>query len=115
MGDTEKGVGLLGELVAMKRPEQVARLQQLCDELTAERAAHAATKERDRLQTPQCKHEHVGRGPRLPLVYGSAPTEVCLACGVWRDSREHVAYRPAIKWRQAAELLIDIARGWDDE
>lgn len=56
-----------------------------------------------------CTHDIVGEGPRLPLQHGSAPTEVCMRCGVWRDAREEVRYRPAIKWREPRYLLIAIA------
>lgn len=65
----------------------------------------------------RCRHAELGDGPRMPLQYGSAPTEVCKACGMWRDARnvgEH--YRRSAKgFRPAAELLIDIATRDDDE
>lgn len=63
-----------------------------------------------------CKHAELGEGPRMPLLYGSAATEICKACGAWRDTRdvgEH--YRRSGKgFRPAAELLIDIATQWDE-
>jgi hypothetical protein len=31
-----------------------------------------------------CEHKEVVEGPRLPLRYGSAATEVCQACGFYR-------------------------------
>jgi hypothetical protein len=33
-----------------------------------------------------CKHENVSEGPRCPLRYGSAPTQVCDLCGWWRTN-----------------------------
>lgn len=43
-----------------------------------------------------CTHpaDAVKAGPRMPLVYGSAPTEVC-ACGAWR-----VMHHGAGPWRR---------------
>jgi hypothetical protein len=35
----------------------------------------------------KCEHVDIGPGPRMPLLYGSAPTEVCAKCGMWRDAR----------------------------
>lgn len=64
-----------------------------------------------------CKHTDLGEGPRLPLQHGSAPTEVCKDCGMWRDSRnvgEHHR-RSGKGFRPAAELLIDIARGHEED
>jgi hypothetical protein len=66
--------------------------------------------------TSCCKHGDLGEGPRMPLMHGSAKTEVCKGCGVWRDARnvgEH--YRRSAKgFRPAAELLIDIATQHDE-
>lgn len=63
-----------------------------------------------------CAHESLGEGPRLPLNYGTAPTEVCKSCGAWRDARnvgEHHR-RSGLGFRPPAELLIKIARGHED-
>lgn len=68
------------------------------------------------MSTLFCKHEDVGSGPRLPLLYGSAATAVCKRCGVWRDARGPAPqYKPAIRWRAASELLIAIATRDDDD
>lgn len=66
-----------------------------------------------------CEHVDIGPGPRMPLLYGSAPTEVCIRCGMWRDARRPRSSYPYPKalrdWRPAKELLTDIARGDDRE
>lgn len=36
-----------------------------------------------------CKHKRRSDGPRLPLRWGSAPTEVCKDCGCWRSTFGH--------------------------
>lgn len=33
-----------------------------------------------------CLHDIFEDGPRVPLVYGSAPTDVCVMCDAWRMS-----------------------------
>lgn len=32
----------------------------------------------------ECSHYQTTDGPRVPLRWGSAPTEVCKLCGCWR-------------------------------
>lgn len=54
-----------------------------------------------RVPPRECPHEWVNDGPRIPLRYGSAPTEVCTDCGAWRDIRP-----PVGAWRPAAELAF---------
>lgn len=54
-----------------------------------------------------CRHpsKHVSpNGPRMPMRYGSAATDVCLECGAWRTDCHGKG-----KWRPAAMLLIKIA------
>lgn len=33
-----------------------------------------------------CLHDVFEDGPRVPLRYGSAPTDVCVMCGAWRTT-----------------------------
>jgi len=42
----------------------------------------------------RCEHEETKEGPRSPLRYGSAPTEVCAHCGQWR-----MVHFPNCIWR----------------
>lgn len=36
------------------------------------------------METKTCFHDAIELGPRVPLRYGSAPTEVCKDCGAYR-------------------------------
>lgn len=49
----------------------------------------------------RCRHEERRAGPRVPLQYGSSPTEICCACGMYRltlhtpgpwKSKDHLAW-----------------------
>lgn len=42
-----------------------------------------------------CAHDRVLTGPRIPLRWGTAPTEVCSDCGAWRTTH----HQPG-RWRQ---------------
>ncbi len=33
---------------------------------------------------PRCRHRKKNPGPRVPAVYGTFPTVVCVACGAWK-------------------------------
>lgn len=41
-------------------------------------------KRQDHPSTRNCKHSSTKSGPRMPLRYGSAATDVCEACGAYR-------------------------------
>jgi hypothetical protein len=44
--------------------------------------------ELERLHAPStCLHPAVNDGPRIPLRWGSAATEVCSRCAMWRQTR----------------------------
>lgn len=65
-----------------------------------------------KLDPPECIHHTTGPGPRYPLRHGSWATVVCVNCGKWVIKHDHEKpYKPAIKWRDASELLIEIAIG----
>jgi hypothetical protein len=50
----------------------------------AYRIMRLLTKEARRAPSVQCQHAATHEGPRCPLRYGSAATEVCDSCGYWR-------------------------------
>lgn len=37
-------------------------------------------------KTTTCGHTFPVPGPTIPRVYGTGPTECCLACGAWRPA-----------------------------
>jgi hypothetical protein len=44
----------------------------------------------------ECTHYSTETGPRVPLRYGSAPTQVCRLCGSWRTVHHVMGlWRPA--------------------
>lgn len=55
-----------------------------------------------KLNTPignECRHILAQEGPRIPLVYGSSPTQVCVECGAWRMTLHTIG-----PWRPSTEL-----------
>ena len=67
------------------------------------------------LTLENCSHANTKRGEDMPLVYGSARTEVCVDCGSFRQRTHHdeVPMGFAGRWRQASEY--DDAIRQDDE
>lgn len=55
-----------------------------------------------------CTHppEAIAQGPRIPLRWGSGPTEVCRRCGAWRSTLYVPGpWRPGPVWVAREELL----------
>lgn len=60
----------------------------------------------------KCEHADVGEGPRLPVLHGSLATRVCFACARWVTVDDYnKPYKPAIRWRDPAELVIENTDG----
>lgn len=58
--------------------------------------------------TTTCSHTYPVPGSRIPRVYGTGPTEHCMACGAWRP-----AWFPNAEWR--SEDALAEAMKYDDE
>jgi hypothetical protein len=44
----------------------------------------------------KCAVHETTDGPRLPMLHGSCPTEVCIDCGMWRRTLHYKgAWQPA--------------------
>lgn len=53
-----------------------------------------------------CLHDIFEDGPRVPLAYGSAPTDVCVMCGAWRTTH-HILGRWQLAETLEAALIED--------
>jgi len=64
-----------------------------------------------------CSHAHLIDGPRIPLRWGSAASDVCKDCGVFRHrpppDMRYPEHSWLYRWRPADELVEATAE--DDE